>query len=476
MSKQLTSIILSVALLIAFIVVSALFICSPKKTPRSEYHSSDLKQVVTKDENVTRTDYVDENGNIRIAANVGYATRLVTREEHSELETYLDDQGEQISRYSGYYSIRRDFDDEGHVIRITYLDAGDSPVVISSKYAIEEIAYDDFGRQVSSRYLGVEGNPALSSYNGYGARYEYDGKGRRTRITYLDALGNPMLLSAGYSIISREYYETNGSENGKVKREFYYLSDGTPAVLYLGHSGVYKEYDKNGQTALTTYLDADGNPMVTNKGYTSIRYTYHNNNTVETTMYYDINGKPFRMSEGQYGTRDNYGQTIYLNADGSEQFNAKNLAYNDSIIVIVIALLLVIISTLAGRRLNGLLLILYLVAIMYFTLMYRKVGEPEIGILRSYQRFFTSADTRADILKNIWLFIPLGAILFRLYPKKTILLAAILLSVAIEVVQYIMGVGFSELDDVISNGLGSALGFGMAWLGKTVWRRFKHER
>ena len=475
MRKLLKSKSLSAALLIAFIVISALFISTPKKTPRSEYHSSDLMQVITKDGNLTRTDYVDEDGNIRIAANMGFATKLVVREDLSELETYLDDQGERISRYSGYYGILRAYDDAGRVIRITYLDAENAPVVMSEKYAVEEREYNELGQQVSSRYLDAAGNPALSSYNGYGARYEYNDKGRRSRITYLDAAGEPMVLSSGYSSISREFYETEGPENGKVKREFYFLPNGTPAVLYLGHSGIYKEYNEIGQTALTTYLDADGNPMVTNKGYTSVAYTYHPNNSVETTLYYDVNGKPYRMSEGQYGTRDDYGQTVYLNADGTAQFNIKNLAYNDSGFVIVIAILVVLLSTLVRRKLNWLLLIMCIGAILYFTLMFRKAGEPEIGLLRSYRRFFVSADARADILKNIWLFVPLGAILFRLYPHKWVLAAPVLFSVAIEIVQYTTGVGLSELDDVISNGLGSVLGFGMAWLVKTAWRQFKHE-
>ena len=466
---------LLVFLLTVFVVVSLFCIDSPKKTPRSEYNSNDLKQVVTREGATTRYDYVDNDGNLQFAANMGYATKLLVREDNSEIETYLDERGDRVCRYTGYYGILREYDETGNIIRNTYLDEENAPVMIASKYAVEERSYNEEGQWVSSRYLDPEGNPSLSSTNGYGARYEYDDKGRRTRITYLDATGAPILLSSGYSILTREFYEPDSPNNGKVKREFYFLPDGTPAVLHLGHSGIYKEYDKNGQIVLMTYLDADKKPMVTNRGYTSVRYTYHPNNSVETTMYYDINGQPYQMSEGQYGTRDEYGKTVYLNADGSEQFNAKNFAYNDSSFVVVIALLLVLLSALVGRKLSGLLLILYLVPIVYFTLMYRKSGESEIGFLRSYRIFFVSAEARADILKNIWLFVPLGAVLFRIYPRKTIMYVPILLSVAIEVIQYITGIGMGELDDVISNGLGGIIGYGMGGLLQMAQRQFRHK-
>ena len=61
-------------LLAAFIIVSLLWINVPQKTPRSDLNARDLKQVVTQEGNVTRYDYVDEDGNLQIAANVGYAT------------------------------------------------------------------------------------------------------------------------------------------------------------------------------------------------------------------------------------------------------------------------------------------------------------------------------------------------------------------------------------------------------------------
>lgn len=455
-------------LLAVFVVLSFQFINAPLKKSRPGYRSTELKRTVTKNGNVTRTYYTDEDGNPQIAANVGYATRITVQQEDSETETFLDDRGERIRQYYGYFGILREYDSKGNNIRITYLDENNDPMVILLNYAVEERDYNEAGQQISCRYLDTEGKSAFSHGNGFGARYEYDDKGRKVKTTYLDDAGEPMNLYLGYSSLVREYYETDGPENGRVKREFYFLSDGQPASLSLGQYGVYNEYDRNGQVSLVTYLDAGGSPMVTNKGYTSAAYTYFADNTVQSTLYYDINGNPFRMGEGQYGTKIENGQTILLNADGTEQFSIRNYVYNHSELVIIISVMLVLLSSFAGRKTNWLMLILYVGVIMYFTLMFRETGESQISALRSYRRIFVSTEARAEILKNIWLFVPLGAILFRICPRKAILGAIILFSVIIEAVQYFTGMGFCELSDVISNGLGGAIGYGMGCLMQVI--------
>lgn len=462
----------AMALLAVFIVVSLRSINEPQKKQRSEYHSTELRKVVTQDGNIERTDYLDEDGNLRIAADVGYATKLIVQTSNSKIETYLDDNGERISQYAGYYAIQREYDAAGNIIRVTYLDDNNDPVNMSLKYAVEERAFNELGQQVSCRYFDTEGKPAKSSNNGFGMRYEYDEKGKKIRIIYIDGTGEPMILPSGYCILEREYYETNGPENGKIKRESYFLPDGTPALLSLGQYGVYKEYNENGQVSLMTYLNAAGSPIVTNKGYTTVTFTYYADNSVQSTLYYDINGNPFRMSEGQYGIKNKNGQTVYLNADGTEQFNVKNFVHNRSEFVIAIASVIVVLSAFTDRKMNWLMLIIYAGVILYFTLMFRETGQRKIGLLHSYRAFFRNAEVRASIIKNIWLFIPLGAILYRLFPRTTILFVPILISVAIEAVQYLTGTGFCELDDVISNSMGGVIGYGMAFLFQSIRRQF----
>ena len=92
--------------------------------------------------------------------------------------------------------------------------------------------------------------------------------------------------------------------------------------------------------------------------------------------------------------------------------------------------------------------------------MYRdSIGNKGHELLASYRNIFTNSDGRADIIRNIWLFIPFGAILYKLCPHIKVLLIPFVLSVAIETIQYYTSMGFCELDDIISNSLGGCIGF-----------------
>ena len=76
-------------------------------------------------------------------------------------------------------------------------------------------------------------------------------------------------------------------------------------------------------------------------------------------------------------------------------------------------------AALGSRKLNKVLLPIYIVFIMYMTLMYREIGigKLKLALFWSYRRFLSSTAYRMEILNNIWLFVPLGAIVYRLYPK-----------------------------------------------------------
>ena len=152
---------------------------------------------------------------------------------------------------------------------------------------------------------------------------------------------------------------------------------------------------------------------------------------------------------------------IYLDKNGKEQFNLKNLLYNHSRLIIVFALIMILISSIISRKWNIILLLIYLGMIAYMTIMFR--GKEEAGVnlqlFWSYRDLLTNGDIRADILKNIWLFIPLGAILYQIYPSRIILFAPVLVSILVEITQYFTGTGLCELDDVISNSLGGWIGY-----------------
>lgn len=448
-------------LLVLFLVVSFLFISSPSKTPRSSVHSSQLQKITMRDGKTERTDYVGEKGEINIAADLGYATIIVTKTEHSRLEQYYDEKGEPISRYDGYFAVLREYDEKGNNIRNTYLNHQGNPVVTLSGYAVQEREYNANGQLVAIRYFDAEGHPALTVSDGYGKIYEYNERGETNRITYINTSGTPMMTGQGYAIVSRNYYVSDSQESGKVESEFYFDETGSPVSLSLGQFGVHKEYDENGRESALTYLDAEGNPIVTMKGYTTILRTFHANNSIATERYFDIEGNPYSLLDGQYGIKIENGQTTYLNANGVEYFNLRTMMYNRSGLVVLFSLGLVVLSVFQGKRMNLFFLFIYLLAIAYMTLLFRENGggQLRLELFWSYRTIMSNSENRADILKNIWLFIPLGAILYHLYPKKIVFIIPIAVSILIEVIQYITGTGICEFDDVISNGLGGIIGY-----------------
>lgn len=465
---------LFILVLIVFLFVSFLFINPIVKEPISQFHSSELKKITIKDETTEKTDFVNSDGQITIAADVGYATKIITKTENSKLEQYYDDKGEPINRSDGAYSLLREYDDDGNNIRVTYLNRDGNPMITRYGYAAEAREYNEENKVTCIKYYDTDGNLILTPLYGYGKKNYYNENGKISKVTYIDASGNPMMTGQGYACISYSYYLTEGHENGKIEREFYFNEIGKPVRLSLGQCGVYKEYNEYGNLATLTYLGYDGKPIVTKRGYTTVAYTYQTNkHSIATERYYDLKGNPYSLSEGQYGImRDKKGRTIYLDQEGKEIFNLKRLLYNHAWLVILFAIILVILSCITKKRMNVILLLLYIGSIIYMTLMFRENSdELRISFLWSYRQLFSDSNARADIIKNIWLFIPLGAVLYRMYPKTIVLLIPIMLSFIIECIQSLSGLGYSELDDIISNGLGGAMGY---YLGKFTSETIHH--
>lgn len=129
---------------------------------------------------------------------------------------------------------------------------------------------------------------------------------------------------------------------------------------------------------------------------------------------------------------------------------------------------LFLISVLCSKEQNRLLLIFYSAVVVYLTLLNRKAGNRRFLLtpLWSYRRFFEHVYFRRQIINNILLFVPFGFILSRLIPKWSTVRILIMISVGIELLQYLSGRGFFELDDIISNSLGGLIGLtvGMLWM------------
>lgn len=437
-----------------------MFISNKKAGTDHLVRSSSLTTVTTVKDDIERTDFIDADGKITFASNVGYATVLVTDTEQGKIEQYFDEKGNPVRKSNGQYALLREYDDNGNNYRTTYLGIDGQPVITASGYAVTVRVFDDDGNVITEKYYGLNNSIVYTSSYGYGKLNEYDEYGRIARITYLDRKDSPMMTGSGYAILIRNYYE-DGDSAGKVESEFYFDAEGQPVALSLGQYGVHKEYDENGQEAVLTYLDAEGAPLITTKGYTTVKRTFHANNSVATEQYFDIDGNPYALAEGQYGIKRENGHTTYLNAYGREKFNIRNLLYNQSWVVIMFANAFVLISSTVDRKWNITLLVLYLAVIIYLTLMYRESGgtQANFELFWSYKKLFTDGDARADTFKNIWLFIPLGAVIYKLQPKRLILIIPVFLAAVIEAIQYFTGMGLCEFDDVFNNSLGAFIGF-----------------
>ena len=94
---------------------------------------------------------------------------------------------------------------------------------------------------------------------------------------------------------------------------------------------------------------------------------------------------------------------------------------------------------------------LYILIILWITLFSR---EPMTG--RIFRGLFWEIEMGYwnNIIQNILLFIPLG---FLIGGKRGIIAGA-LLSIGIELTQYIFSLGYCELDDVLNNTIGAAIG------------------
>ena len=208
-----------------------------------------------------------------------------------------------------------------------------------------------------------------------------------------------------------------------------------------------------------------------------MKYTYYNDDSIKTEMFYDTAGKPIAQAQGQYGVLHEGDQVTYLNEDGSKRFSFRNLLFNQPGIAMLAAVIAVVLSLTFGKRVNYVLLLITLCSIVFMTLMHRKVGEnrAQLELFYYYRNFFSSYPDRKEIIDNIWLFVPLGAILFRLFPKQRIWLVPIGLSALIEAAQYMTGLGSAETDDVISNGLGGLIGVAVAVL-VFEWRKHRKEK
>ncbi len=455
------------ALLLAFVLASILFLLPDATVDHdSGFMSSELEVKETVEENVTNTSYVNSDGAITDAIDMGYATVQRTRNANGQVteEFYLDAAGTPVDRYGDYYGISYEYNDGCIVIR--YLGADKHPMMLGAGYSaivrtlVEGKATDDFYYDLNMQLVQCTGGY-------YGLHREYDGQGLNCAITYLDENRQPVICTSGYAV--KTYLRDS---EGTVIGERYFDTEGKPVKSSLGQYGELYQRDEQGRISQITYLGADGNPTPTNAGYTVLKRTYYRDGTADTDVYFDADGNPMALSKGQYGIKRSGKVNLLLDKNGHVMLCVDNILNGFPFMVVISGCAICLLILVLPKKMSVFLTAAYVVFILYETLMFRETGDARTNfVLFSYaDRFLTEQVVRVGVINNIWLFAPLGAGLYRIIQKKWVLLVPFLMSVAIETTQYTTGLGIAEFDDVFGNSVGGWIGVLTAWMWLS-WRK-----
>jgi glycopeptide antibiotics resistance protein len=129
----------------------------------------------------------------------------------------------------------------------------------------------------------------------------------------------------------------------------------------------------------------------------------------------------------------------------------------------------------------ALLLVEYIFLLFCSTVFYRTTSELRKYDFHPFWSYKAIQEGRADLLPenimNVVVFVPVGFLLgFRIqdssFTIRKALLVALMgcgISVTIEALQFLLKRGFSEVDDVMHNTLGCAIGFLIVAIIKGIW-------
>lgn len=125
-----------------------------------------------------------------------------------------------------------------------------------------------------------------------------------------------------------------------------------------------------------------------------------------------------------------------------------------------------------------LLLIEYVLLIYCSTVFFRNTGKLQYDFIPfwSYRDYFNGVNRRllAENIMNMVVFVPVGmltGVAFRGMTWKKVMVIGMWLSIGIEVLQFVLKRGFSEVDDVMHNTIGCLIGYGLCCI-----IRFGYER
>ena len=175
-------------LLIVFVVLLSILALLPDADVDHDagYTASELSVGETVDGSVTSTSYVNPDGVITEAIDIGYATVCRMRDDNGRVveERYLDANGDPVARYGDYYGLSYEYDETS--MAITYLDAESNPIKLSDGYSTIVRTQDD-GRASDDFYYDLNGQQVQCSGGYYGLHRGYNSDGQNTSLTFFDS-------------------------------------------------------------------------------------------------------------------------------------------------------------------------------------------------------------------------------------------------------------------------------------------------
>ena len=120
------------------------------------------------------------------------------------------------------------------------------------------------------------------------------------------------------------------------------------------------------------------------------------------------------------------------------------------------------------KRFEYILLAVSVLLILFATVLFRVPNpqKPQLELFWSYKAWFAgNASLGREIVLNILLFVPFGFSMALITKKNwVVIVAALVLTVATEIIQLTFDLGLFEWDDIINNALGAVIGVGLARL------------
>ncbi|MBO4456371.1 MAG: VanZ family protein [Butyrivibrio sp.] len=346
-------------------------------------------------------------------------------------------------------------EDDRVMIEAYYHSNGTAAVKADGYHAIQ-YTYDDKGRKISDIYCGIDMQPVEISYGYCGFKREYDNRGRVIKIIYFDHDDNIVDNSKGYAEIRRSY-----DDDQNTRTDMYYSANGVQARAVSGEYGIMKQYDEKGNSVEERCLDKNGNFANNFEGRGITKKEYDAEGVLVREMYYTATGIPVSMGRMNYGKEYRDGKTFYLDKNGKRLIRFDNFFNAHQEVVFLAGIAFIIIALFAKERTKIIMIAAYLFFVCIMTLWYRgnAASGARLEVFWSYRQIFVNDDIRREIVNNIWLFIPLGALVYDRCAGRKVLLVPIITSAIIEILQYIMHIGYTEIDDIISNAIGGIIGY-----------------